>query len=239
METYDMLYKKISTSNASKMLEQIQGELRSIRESSYHLSRREHYCVKSHYEKFPEADYIRAKKQKPFRKEEWMCRWCMGERFSPIGEIVDYQVPLKHSRGGECKGMGKIDLLSVDGDTAWLLELKVPDSTEHPLRAIMEIYTYWRQLGGDEPEGEVCQNFLYHSKAEGASILKKAIVIFEKDADAKDADASEKYLYQKLRAGWGPLSALMKDLDVACFVARLERDDPDCDKIVGVRPCKL
>lgn len=228
---YDMLYNEIKPSTACKMLKWIQGELQSIQESSYKLSRRETYRVKSHYKEFDKAAYEKAKTKtkKPFRKEEWMCKLCMGKTFPHIGEIVDYQVPLKDCRGGACKRMGKVDLLSVDGDTAWLLELKVPDSTEHPLRAIMEIYTYWRQLGGD-----ACERFLARSKAEGAKTLKKAIVIFE-----KDAGASEKYLYRKLRKNWGPLSELMKDLDVACFVAQLEDNDPECDKIVGVKPCKL
>lgn len=226
MGKYDTLYKEISTSNAREMLELIQGELQSIQESCYHVSQREDYCVEGHYEKFADADYMRAKEKKPFRREEWMCKLCMGKSFSPIGKIVDYQVPLKHRRGDACEGMGKADLLSVNGDTAWLLELKVPNSTEHPLRAIMEIYTYWRQLGGD-----ACERFLTHSKAAGASVLKKAIVIFEKNTDAS--------IYQKLKRDWGPLSELMKALDVACFVAQLKQDDPDCDEIVGVKPCKL
>ena len=234
MGKYDTLYKDISTSNAQEMLKQIQGELRSIQESDYNLSRREDYCVKGHEGDFDCAGYMEAKRktkeeEKPFRKEEWMCKRCMGKRFSQIGEVVDYQVPLKHARGDDCKGMGKVDLLSVEGETAWLLELKVPDSTEHPLRAIMEVYTYWKQLGGER-----CERFLEHSRAKGARILKKAIVIFE-----KGKDDSPKYFYRKLEKDWGPLSKLMEDLDVACFVARLKTDDPECDEIVEVRPCKL
>lgn len=229
MGEYDTLYNKINPSTACEMLEWIQGELQSIQESSYNPSLRKTYRVKSHYKEFDKAAYEKAKTKKPFRKEEWMCKLCMGKTFPHIGEIVDYQVPLKHCRGDDCDGMGKVDLLSVAGDTAWLLELKVPDSTEHPLRAIMEIYTYWRQLGGD-----ACQNFLNYSKAEGAKTLKKAIVIFE-----KDAGASKKYLYRKLEKEQAALSELMKELDVACFVAQLKNDDPECDEIVGVKPCKL
>lgn len=234
MGEYDTLYTEIKPSNACTMLDQILGELQSIQGSDYRPSKRESYCVKSHDGDFDYEAYECAKAKskdqgKPFRKEEWMCKMCMGKSFPHIGKIVDYQVPLKHSLGEDCEGMGKVDLLSVDGDTAWLLELKVPDSTEPPLRAIMEIYTYWRQLGGDD-----CQWFLNHSKANGVKKLKKAIVIFE-----KDADASGKYLYQKLKADREPLLELMRDLDVSCFVAQLKQDDPDCDEIVGVKPCKL
>lgn len=233
MGKYDTLYKEISASNAQKKLKQIQGELRSIQESGYNLSQREDYRVKGHEGDFDCTGYMEAKRKKeqgkPFRKEEWMCKLCMGKCFSKIGKVVDYQVPLKHIRGDECEGMGKVDLLSMDGETAWLLELKVPDSAEHPLRAIMEVYTYWQQLGGER-----CERFLARSRAKGARILKKAIVIFE-----KGADDSSKYFYQKLKKDWEPLSELMKALDVACFVAQLKDDDPECDEIVEVRPCKL
>lgn len=226
MGQYDTLYKEITTSNAPEKLIKIQKNLLSIQENSYTLSQREDYCVKSHEEDFDYTDYMSAKTRKPFRKEEWMCKLCVGKCFPLIGEIVDYQVPLKHTRGAVCAGMGKVDMLSVDGDTAWLLELKVPESTEPPLRAIMEVYTYWRQLGGEQ-----CERFLTKSKARGTKTLKKAIVIFERSEEGS--------LYQKLRADWEPLSALMEALGVSCFVAQLKDSDPGCDEIVGVSQCKL
>lgn len=56
-----------------------------------------------------------------------------------IGKIIDYQTPLKSSKDDVA---GKIDLLSYDGETLRILELKKPDSTETMLRCVLEGYTY-------------------------------------------------------------------------------------------------
>jgi len=56
-----------------------------------------------------------------------------------IGRIIDYQTPLKSKRGDVA---GKIDLLSYDGNTLRLLELKKSDSTETMLRCVLEGFTY-------------------------------------------------------------------------------------------------
>lgn len=56
-----------------------------------------------------------------------------------VGRIIDYQTPLKSTRGDVA---GKIDLLSYDGNTLRLLELKKSDSTETMLRCVLEGFTY-------------------------------------------------------------------------------------------------
>lgn len=56
-----------------------------------------------------------------------------------IGEILDYQTPLKSSADDEA---GKIDLLAFDGKVMRILELKKPDSKETMLRCVLEGYTY-------------------------------------------------------------------------------------------------
>lgn len=216
------LYKTIKVSTAPAVLERISANLSEIINGEYAESNRDDYQVSTHKYPFNPEAYEKAKSAPNFRKEEWMCKMCMGRTLPLIGTIVDYQVPLKHNRKG-CEGMGKVDLLSRNGDTAYLLELKVPDSTEPPLRAIMEIYTYWKQLGGNNSE-----HFLSHSAAKGAVQLKKAIVLFEQPAPA---------IYGKLKEDSKALVNLMEKLDVECFIAILESDDSD--KIVGIKPCKL
>ena len=62
-----------------------------------------------------------------------------GTRYAHIGKIIDYQTPLKNTRDDKA---GKIDLLSFDGDTLRILELKKPDSKETMLRCVLEGYTY-------------------------------------------------------------------------------------------------
>ncbi len=68
------------------------------------------------------------------------------ERFEGIGEVIDYEIPLDSSKGS---AYGKIDLLSVNGETAYFIEVKRFKSNEHPLRALFEILTFWRMLSKD------------------------------------------------------------------------------------------
>lgn len=58
-----------------------------------------------------------------------------------VGEIIDYQTPLKNCRKDKA---GKIDLLAYDGKMLRILELKKPDSKETMLRCVLEGYTYLR-----------------------------------------------------------------------------------------------
>lgn len=66
-----------------------------------------------------------------------------GHKYEFIGEIIDYQIPLKSKRTDVA---GKIDLLSYDGHILRILELKKPDSTETMLRCVLEGYTYMRTV---------------------------------------------------------------------------------------------
>lgn len=60
--------------------------------------------------------------------------------FEHIGNIEDYQTPLKSSVHD--RETGKIDLLSYDGKVMRILELKKPDSKETMLRCVLEGFTY-------------------------------------------------------------------------------------------------
>lgn len=63
--------------------------------------------------------------------------------FDLIGDIIDYQTPLKNRRDDEA---GKIDLLADDGKRLIILELKKPDSDETMLRCVMEGFTYCKTV---------------------------------------------------------------------------------------------
>ncbi len=66
-----------------------------------------------------------------------------GESYDFIGKVIDYQTPLKMEAEDT---VGKIDLLSYNGDTAFILELKKKDSTETMLRCVLEAYTYLKTV---------------------------------------------------------------------------------------------
>ena len=60
-----------------------------------------------------------------------------------VGEIIDYQTPLKSKLKDEA---GKIDLLAYNGKTLRILELKRPDSKETMLRCVLEGLTYLKTV---------------------------------------------------------------------------------------------
>ena len=66
-----------------------------------------------------------------------------GVPYDYIGNIIDYQTPLKNKRSDVA---GKIDLLSYDGSTLYILELKKPDSEESMLRCVLEGFTYMQTV---------------------------------------------------------------------------------------------
>jgi len=215
-------YKTINNSNMSSCLRQITSEIDYIGDNSnYNVQYRDSYVVESHNQNRTEFEhgYSIAKEKIPFRKEEWICKLAMHKRFSDVGEIVDYQVPLKISKH-DSAGKGKIDLLSYNSETntAYLLEVKVNTSTESPLKAIMEAYTYWQQINGNQPYDFLSRSII---AKKGYNIsktdLKKAIVLFEKE--------DERYMFSKLNKHAAELRNLMNLLDVECFVAEPSKQD--------------
>lgn len=78
------------------------------------------------------------------RVEEIIAMEIFRQRFlSKLGQVIDYQTPLKNRR---CNKAGKIDLLSYDGTSIRILELKEPDSNESMLRCVLEGYTYMKTV---------------------------------------------------------------------------------------------
>ena len=70
-----------------------------------------------------------------------------GFSFDKIGRIIDYQTPLKNKRTDEA---GKIDLLSINDNIVYILELKKVDSEETMLRCVLEGYTYLQTLNKEK-----------------------------------------------------------------------------------------
>lgn len=66
-----------------------------------------------------------------------------GSRYDFIGDIIDYQTPLKNKRSDVA---GKIDMISYDGNILYVLELKKPDSDESMLRCVLEGFTYMQTV---------------------------------------------------------------------------------------------
>lgn len=78
------------------------------------------------------------------RKEELIAMAMKRQKtLSLVGQVLDYQTPLKNVQKDKA---GKIDLLTYDGATLRILELKEPDSKETMLRCVLEGYTYLKTV---------------------------------------------------------------------------------------------
>lgn len=68
-----------------------------------------------------------------------------SQDFFCVGKIFDYEVPLNENISD---GFGKIDIVTEDNDQIRLIELKISkeENDETLLRALLEIYTYYKLI---------------------------------------------------------------------------------------------
>lgn len=99
------------------------------------ITRKETYKKQSH-----DGEFNKSSKREEEIAAIKMFNQCKdGSAYDFIGKIIDYQTPLKNTSKDEA---GKIDLLSYDGKTLRILELKKKDSKETMLRCVLEGFTY-------------------------------------------------------------------------------------------------
>ena len=126
---------------------------------------------KSSYNSGPGHNGITAAPQKKPDEERYaIALYNQNHGFlGPLGQIFDYQVPLKNQRSDRA---GKIDLVSYNAQTktVYLIELKIKASSETLLRCAVEIETYYHQLDHAKflQDHQLCGNE-----------IKKAVLIFE------------------------------------------------------------
>jgi len=91
------------------------------------------------------------------RLEERIAHKMHNNEYPNIGNVVDYQVPLKNKLTDT--GLGKIDMLSYDpsSDTLFIIELKRPDSKDTLLRCVLEAYTYYLTVNEEKLKSDFCK----------------------------------------------------------------------------------
>lgn len=108
-------------------------------------------------------------------KEEHIALGMYNKSFDFIGEILNYQIPLKNKQTDK---VGKIDLLSFDDNNLHILELKKPDNTEDTLlRCVLEVYTYWETVD----KNKLNEDYRFQNKS-----VRKGILIWETCQAYKD-----------------------------------------------------
>ena len=136
-------------------------------EDNIDIPSRQSYKAKDHKKL---TDNERSLINKKKRGEEWFARSLLESRFDLIGEIIDYQIPLK---GKDKKNVGKIDLLAYNDkkNEFSLIELKREYNTETILRAILEICTYYYQINKEQLKTD------YKKQSDAA--VRKVVLIFK------------------------------------------------------------
>jgi hypothetical protein len=154
-------YRGETTDTKEKYVNVAIDELLSVNQNHYFKnlghSERLQYRVESHKES--QIVYDSFNKENSNRKEEKFAMQMLlaskerQETFGILGKMLDYQVPLKARKedltGGQVdqsNKFGKIDLISVSDNEAWLIELKLCDSSETLLRSLLEIESYCQIL---------------------------------------------------------------------------------------------
>lgn len=105
------------------------------------------------------------------RREEIIAMKMYKKNYSDLGEMMDYQVPLKDRKNIKA---GKVDLISYkeSTNTLYLIELKNDTSKESLLRCALEIITYSKQIDANRLKIDFGLNSNVN--------MKPAILIFEK-----------------------------------------------------------
>lgn len=158
---------------------------------------RDDYKIPSHYGEISITDTNRS--------EENMAKNLLWTSIGYLGDIFDFQVPLK---GEQVDKAGKIDLISYANDesTAYIIELKTENNkNETLLRAILEIHTYYCQINKEKFLG----SFEQYKSLEPKDI-KKAVLLEEGSL------AHKEYCEKKLRDR-PKLRALIEKLDIDIF----------------------
>lgn len=141
------------------------------------------------------------------RDEENLAKELHKKELPYIGNIIDYQVPLKAIQSDKA---GKIDLISVSSNPkkAFIIELKHEKNTETLLRTALEISTYYCRLSHDNFIASY--NDLTGLKSKD---IKKALLLVEGSNASKEAMRLERL---------PNLKTLIHELEVDIFGLRIE-----------------
>ncbi len=134
------------------------------------------------------------------RYEEIIAIKMLNKTYDYIGTVLNYQVPLKDKLHNIA---GKIDLISKQDNTLYLIELKNTTSPETLLRCVLEIITYYHEVD----ISKLKEDYNLPSDLN----VKPAILIFENTEPYKSLE--DKFVNE-----------LIKKYDIKVFVANNDQD---------------
>jgi hypothetical protein len=146
-----------------------------------------------------------SKTHKP-KFEKCFAKGLKNFEFDLLGEIIDYEIPIKSS--DDDKGIGDVDLLAYNSQEKLLslVELKLKrNKADSMLHTILQIYTYYHQLDKEKLK----KDFGYSS-----ATIQKTVLIF-KDSRQHNEFKKSKFLKQ-----------LAEELEVKVFVLEMKLTTP-------------
>jgi hypothetical protein len=110
------------------------------------------------------------------RKEENIAKRLCGLDLKILGNIFDYQIPIKAIQKDKA---GKIDLISfnTEENTLYLIELKVSANNDTLLKTCLEIFTYYKQIDDIKLKKEFLQNFKHKEYDNSEMKIKPAVLL--------------------------------------------------------------
>jgi hypothetical protein len=92
-----------------------------------------------------------------------------------LGDILDYQIPLKDTRND--KGLGKIDLISFNKKlcSLFMIELKYENNHETLLRAVLEAYTYFKVVDKTKLKDDFFNNHKFILNKKSSTVDPKQV----------------------------------------------------------------
>lgn len=159
------------------------------------ITRRSSYSVEGHdgISEYPDSN----------REEELIAMAMKRQGILPlVGQVLDYQTPLKNVQRDKA---GKIDLLTYNGATLRILELKEPDSKETMLRCVLEGYTYLKTVD----KAKLLTDF----KLPAATVVEACPFVFR-----------EGFQWKEMQQNRPHLKRLMKRLSVKPFYVHEQED---------------
>jgi Holliday junction resolvase-like predicted endonuclease len=109
--------------------------------------------------------------------EKWFAKSLLNIKIDDIGNIIDYETPIKNTRYD--RGVGEIDLLAYNdkNNLFSLIELKLQQNDDSMLHTILQINTYFHQIN----RKKLAEDFR-HPDAD----FQKAVIIFRDSRQYKE-----------------------------------------------------
>lgn len=141
------------------------------------------------------------------RLEERFAKLLHRENLDGLGEVFDYQIPLKDVQS---RNAGKIDLVTKTNENIFLVELKGPlNRKDTLLRSVLEAWTYSKQIGPGFLQ-ECKEKIIKSEQIIEPEDIKPAVLLFPGTLAYDET--------KEIQRGDRPqLSALVKRLNVLIF----------------------